>query len=80
MNAFSETYKLENLTKEPTFFKNLKNPTCIDLLLTNKPLSFKNIYLTETGLFHFHKMVVSVIKMQFSVKETTFYDKSVILK
>ena len=36
--------------KEPTCFKNPENPTCIDLILANKPLSFKNTYVIETGL------------------------------
>ena len=36
---------------EPTYFKTPDNPTCIDLILTNKPLSFKDTYVIETGLF-----------------------------
>ena len=41
MIGFCETYKLRNLVKHPTCFKNLENPSYIDLLLTNKPLSFQ---------------------------------------
>ena len=65
MKTFGENYKLRNLIKEPTCFKNPKNPTCIDLILTNKPLSFKNTYVIETGLSGFHKIIVVVIKMYF---------------
>ena len=65
MKTFGEIYELRNLIKEPTSFKNPKNPTRIDLILTNKPLSFKNIYMTETGLFDFHKMIVAMMKMHF---------------
>ena len=65
MKIFCKTYKLRNLIKEATCFKNSENPTCIILPLTNKPLSFKNKYVIETGLFDFHKMVVGVIKMHF---------------
>ena len=65
MKTFGEIYKLENLIKEATCFKNPENPTCIDLILTNKPLSFKNIYVIEAGLSDFHKMVVAVMKMHF---------------
>ena len=50
MKTFGENYKLRNLIKEPTCFKNPENPTCIDLILANKPLSFKNTYVIETGL------------------------------
>ena len=46
--------------KRPTCFKNLENPTCIDLILANKSLIFKNTYVN-----HFHKMIVAVMKMHF---------------
>ena len=59
-------YKLWYLIKEPMCFKNPENPTCIDLILANKPLSFKNTYLIETGLSDFHKIIVAVMKMYFS--------------
>ena len=65
MKTFEKIYKLRNLIKEPTCFKKPENPTCIDLTLTNKPLSFKNIYVIETGLSDFQKIVVAVMKMQF---------------
>ena len=65
MKTFCETYKLRNLIKESTCFKNPKNPTCIDLLLTNKSLSFKNTYVIETKLSDFHKMAVGAMKMHF---------------
>ena len=55
MKTFGEIYKLQNLIKEPRCFKDLENPTCIDLLLTNKPLSFKNTYVIETGYLTFLK-------------------------
>ena len=66
MKTFGENYKLRNLIKEPTCFKNPENPTCIDLILANKPLSFKNTYLIEKGLSDFHKIIVAVMKMYFS--------------
>ena len=59
MRTFGEIYKLRNL--EPTCFKNPESPTCIDLILTNKPLSFNNTCLIETGLSDFYKMVVAVM-------------------
>ena len=43
-----------------------QKPTiCIDLILTNKPLSFRNTYVMEAGLSDFHKMIVAVMKMHF---------------
>ena len=65
MKTLTQIYKLRNLIKEPTCFKNPENPACIDSILTNKSLSFKNTYVIETGLSDFHKMVVAVMKMHF---------------
>ena len=65
MIGFCETYKLRNLVKHPTCLKNLENPSCIDLLLTNKPLSFQTTAVIEAGLSDFHKMIVAVMKMHF---------------
>ena len=65
MKTFAEIYKLPNLIKEPVCFKNPDNLTCIDLILTNKPLSFKNTNVIETRLSDFHKMMVAVMKIHF---------------
>ena len=65
MKTLTQIYKLRNLIKEPTCFKNPENPACIDSILTNKPLSFKNTYVIETGLFEFHKTIVAAMKMHF---------------
>ena len=42
MAEFCEMYNLENLIKEPTCFKSTENPSSIDIILTNKKLSFQN--------------------------------------
>ena len=65
MSIFCDTYNLKNLIKEPTCYKNPNKPTCIDLMLTNKPLSFKHSCVIETGLSHFHRMTVTVMKAIF---------------
>ena len=38
MNTFCNTYNLKCLVKEPTCFKSIEKPSCIDLILTNKAL------------------------------------------
>ena len=63
--GFCETYKLRNLVKHPTCFKNPGNPSSMDLLLTNKPLSFQTTTVIERGLSDFHKTIVAVMKMHF---------------
>ena len=41
-NTFCITYNLECLICESTCFKNIDNPICIDLILTNKAFCFQN--------------------------------------
>ena len=65
MNEFCDTYNLQNLIKHPTCFKNVQNPSCIDVMLTNKIRSFQNSQVIETGLSDFHKMTVTVLKTFF---------------
>ena len=65
LKKFAEIYKLRNLIKEPTCFKNPENHAGTDLILTNKPRSLKNTYVIETGQSDFHKMIVAVMKMHF---------------
>ena len=69
MKEFCEIYKLDNLVKEPTCFKNNENPSSIDIILTNKKNSFQNTTLIETGLSDFHKMTVTVMKRFFKKNE-----------
>ena len=67
MKYFCNSYCLKSLIKQPTCFKNLENPSCIDLILTNKSQSFHNSCVIETGLSSdFYRMTVSIIKMDFS--------------
>ena len=65
MSVFSDTYDLKNLIKELTCFKNPNKPSCIDLMLANKPPSFKHSCVIETGLSDFHRMTVTVTKATF---------------
>ena len=65
LNKFFQTYNLESIVNKPTCFKNAKNPSCIDLMLTNKQERFLKAKTVETGLSDFHKMVLSVFKTSF---------------
>ena len=59
MSIFCDTFNLTSLIKEPTCYKNPDNPSCIDLILINKPPSFQTSCGAETGLFDFHWMIRS---------------------
>ena len=52
ISDFCEICNTKNIIKEKTSFKNPENPTCIHLILTNRP-----------WLSDFHKMCVTVMKM-----------------
>ena len=39
---FQYTAILKSVIKEPTCYKNPNNPSCIDLILTDKPRSFQH--------------------------------------
>ena len=65
MNDICEGCNWSSPIKQSTCCKNPKNPSCIDLFLTNSPNSFQNSILAETGLSEFHKMIVTVRKTSF---------------
>ena len=62
---FCSLFNLKRLIKKPTCFKNPENLSCIDLILTNKPYSFQNSSVLETGLSDFHKLTITVMKTSF---------------
>ena len=63
MQEFCESYFLESIVKKPTYFKNPAKPTCIDLIIANKPGVFRNVKTYETGLSDFHKLVLIIMKL-----------------
>ena len=69
LNDICQTNNLESIVNKPTCLKNPKNPSCIDLVLTNKQESFLKAKTVETGLSDFHEMVVSVFKTSFQKKK-----------
>ena len=62
LEDFLFEHNVSNLVKEPTCFKSISNPSCIDLFLTNSPLSFQTTSTVTTGLSDFHRMVVTVMR------------------
>ena len=71
-DLFLYQHDLTNLIKEDTCYKNPRNPSCIDLYLTNSPLSFQNTYD-----YDFYKIVLTVLKTTFvksKPKEPSYRD------
>ena len=67
LNGFCHMYNLFILIKETTCFRNLYNPSYIDLSLTKRSRSFQNTFTIEAGISVFYKMVVTDMKV--------FYEK-----
>ena len=62
VEQFCASYNLKSLIKEPTCFKSVDNPSCIDLILTNHLKCFQNSGVYETGISNFHKLTFTVLK------------------
>ena len=50
LQDFLEEFHAKNLVKEETCFKNVENPSCIDLFLTKSWQRFLNTTAVSTGL------------------------------
>ena len=55
------TFDRECLIKKPTCFQS-SNPYCIDLILTNKTIFFKNTDVTVVGISDHHSLIVTALK------------------
>ena len=67
---FCEIYSCKSVVKDGTCFKNLLEPSFIDLIITNRPKRFQNSVTVETGLPDFHKMTLTVIKVFYKKQKT----------
>ena len=69
MKSFCSLNDLTSLIDQPTCYKNPGKPTCIDLIITNRPNYVQQNNVFETGLSDFHMMVVTKLKMVFQKKK-----------
>ena len=65
IDTFMQDYNANNIVKDKTCFKNIENPSCVDLFITNSVNSFQHTKVICSGLSDCHKMVVTVIKTTF---------------
>ena len=59
---FCQVYNCKNIIKGNNCFKNPANPSCIDLLITNRSVCFQDSMAIATGLPDFHKTPLSTMK------------------
>ena len=64
LQVFCDTLNLENLIKELTCFKG-KNPSYIDLILTNQKQLFMKSRTFITGISDVHALTVSIVKLTY---------------
>ena len=62
---FLDKYNANNLVKNKTCFKSIKNPSYVDLIITNNCKSFQNTTVVSTGCSDFHKMALTILKSKF---------------
>ena len=63
LEVFMNLFGLECLIKKPTCFQS-KNPSCFDLILTNKKDLFKNSNVLEVGISDHHSLTITTLKSQ----------------
>ena len=63
---FLNAYNAKNIVKNKTCFKSNENPSCVDLIITDKPGNFHHTNVFETGILHHHKLVTTVSKAKFT--------------
>ena len=62
LGSFLYQHELKDLVKEKTCFKNVSNPSCTDIFLTNNAPSLQHTKTVSTGLSYFHKLFLTVLK------------------
>ena len=66
LESFLYEHDLQNLVKENTCFKSVENSSCINLILTNRNMSFQNTVTVFAAISDFHKLVLTVLNINFT--------------
>ena len=61
--SFLVTLKRRKTCHENACYKSFNIPSCIDIITSNKPNSFQNMYISFTRLSDFHAPVVTVLTL-----------------
>ena len=65
LKDFNQQYSCKNVVKDPTCYKNINNPSTIDLIITNAPRSCWNTKCFINGLSDFHALVVTTLNIKY---------------
>ena len=66
LSEFLNEHNTKNIVKNKTCFKTIENPSCVDLIMTDKPGSFQHRNVFETGISDHHKLLTRVVKAKFT--------------
>ena len=72
--AMSDKAMEESLISKPTCYKNHEDPTCINLILTNRPSYFQHSNVFETGISDFYLLIVTQPNQKKLPKNITYRD------
>ena len=72
LEEFCDNFNLTNIVKRNTCFTK-NNKSTIDLLLTNKPMSFQVTNTTETGLSDCQRLISSFMKSYIALNLKLFF-------
>ena len=65
LDTFLYQHKLPNINNEPTCYKNSKNPSCIDVISSDRANNFFKTNTVFIRLSNFHNVVIFVFKTIF---------------
>ena len=69
LKNFLCSFDLASLINLPTCYK-LTNPSCNDLILTNKKNHFVKAAMFETGLYDHHKLITAILRKTISKRNS----------
>ena len=67
---FLNNHEAKNIVKQKTCFKNVFNPSCVDLFITNSPKRFQHTHSFSCGLSDHHNFVLTVLKNTFEKQKS----------
>ena len=67
---FLNNHEAKDIVKQKMCFKNVFNPSCVDLFLANSPKSFQHTHSFSCGLSDHHNFVLTVLKNTFGKQKS----------
>ena len=72
LSDFLNACNAKNIVKNKTCFKSIEIPSCVDLVITDKPGNFYHTNVFETDKLHHHKLFTTVSKAKFTKSSSKY--------